>query len=87
LTGILDLLFERLSLFYDFDLDFFAVFRLDFDVGFGVGSVKGAVTGCVACTGVSAGMYMLVLVAGIGGDNKSQSPVMKISEPGIAKIG
>jgi len=57
---------------------------LDFFVGFGVGSI----TGCAfACTGVSAGVYVLVLVVGIGSDSKSQSPATKIIEPGIAKTG
>lgn len=55
-------------------------FRLGFATGFGVFIVVG-------CCGASVGTYLFVLAAGVGSDNKSQSPAMKISEPGIAKIG
>jgi len=65
-------------------LDFFVGFPVGFGAGFGVASI----TGCaVACTGVSVGICVLVLVVGIGSDSKSHNPVMKIIEPGIAKTG
>jgi len=63
-----------------FNLDFFVSFCVGFDTGVGVASVA-------ACTGVSIGMYALVLVVGVGSESKSQSPAMKIAEPGIAKTG
>lgn len=75
---------DGLVFFMGFDLDFCVGLRLGFDTGIGVASAVGFVA---ACTGVSIGMYVLVLVVDIGSDSKSQSPVMKIIEPGIAKTG
>jgi len=75
---------DGLVFFMDFDLDFFVGFCVGFDTGIGVVSAAGFVA---ACTGVSGGMYALVLVVGIGSESKSQSPVMKIVEAGIAKTG
>ena len=74
----------RLYFLDSFDLDFFVGFRLGFDTGIGVASAAGSVA---ACTGFSIGMYVLVLVVGVGSESKSQSPAMKIIEPGIAKTG
>ncbi|KPV63935.1 MAG: hypothetical protein AOA66_0513 [Candidatus Bathyarchaeota archaeon BA2] len=53
---------EGFVFFMGFDLDFFVSFRAGFDTGIGVASVAGFV---VACTGVSTGMYVLVLVVGL----------------------
>ena len=75
---------DDLVFFIGLDLDFFVGFRLGFDTAIGVASAAGSVA---ACTGVSTGTYVLVLVVGIGSESKSHSPIMKIVEPGIAKTG
>jgi len=80
---------SRVSLVFQtyFSDDFaFLVVFVGFRVGFGAGFGVASITGCaVACTGVSVGICVLVLVVGIGSDSKSHNPVMKIIEPGIAK--
>jgi hypothetical protein len=75
---------DGLVFFMGVDLDFFVGFCVGSDMDIGVVSATGFVS---APTGISTGTYVLVLVVGIGSDSKSQSPVMKIVEAGIAKTG